>query len=351
VTLISTILAGSVGADDALVDDCRATIDDGDDNLVQTPDGCARPAGDALSGDPLLGPLADNGGPTLTLALRPDSPAVDGGADPLALANDQRGLPRTTFGGRTDVGAFELSVPLTLQLDAPDGGDFDLQVAATSVPLEDGGATLSVVPERPLGLAVVGAGSAALADYDVTIDCGGEQVSGTTIALTPTAATSCTVTATLKPSPTPTASPTATPTASPTATATPAPTATPAIAPTLKLELTTGRAQLLTDRRSVSALVGCGPVACSVRLTGTIKLPGSPRTWKLTSATRSLAAGSVVRLRLPSSLALRRAVRAARKRHPGRAIALTVALSARASGATTTVTRRTRLRTRALQRR
>ncbi|HSI79054.1 MAG TPA: choice-of-anchor Q domain-containing protein [Solirubrobacterales bacterium] len=53
--------------------------------------------------DPLLLPLADNGGPTLTHALRPRSPAVgaaDRGDHPAA---DQRGAPRGF-----DVGAYEL---------------------------------------------------------------------------------------------------------------------------------------------------------------------------------------------------------------------------------------------------
>ena len=35
--------------------------------------------------DPLLGPLADNGGPTLTHALLPGSPAINAG-DPTAVA-------------------------------------------------------------------------------------------------------------------------------------------------------------------------------------------------------------------------------------------------------------------------
>jgi hypothetical protein len=36
-------------------------------------------AGDMPNTDPLLGPLADNGGPTLTHALLPGSPAIDAG--------------------------------------------------------------------------------------------------------------------------------------------------------------------------------------------------------------------------------------------------------------------------------
>ncbi len=58
--------------------------------------------------NPMLGPLASNGGPTQTMALLAGSPAIDKGSNPLALAFDQRGagFPRVT-GTQTDIGAFE----------------------------------------------------------------------------------------------------------------------------------------------------------------------------------------------------------------------------------------------------
>src|SRR5262249_34056431 len=49
--------------------------------------------------DPLLDPLADNGGPTQTHALRPGSPAIDHGSNPLNLPTDQRGLFRVFGAG------------------------------------------------------------------------------------------------------------------------------------------------------------------------------------------------------------------------------------------------------------
>ena len=55
--------------------------------------------------DPLLGTLADNGGPTLTLALQPGSPAINRG-NPAAPPQDQRGYGRL---GVPDVGAFEFN--------------------------------------------------------------------------------------------------------------------------------------------------------------------------------------------------------------------------------------------------
>ncbi len=58
--------------------------------------------------DPLLGPLQDNGGPTLTMALLPGSPAIDAGGNfALTPATDQRGV--AIEGGARDIGAFEFS--------------------------------------------------------------------------------------------------------------------------------------------------------------------------------------------------------------------------------------------------
>ncbi|MDA1049213.1 MAG: S8 family serine peptidase [Planctomycetota bacterium] len=63
--------------------------------------------------NPLLGPLSDNGGPTLTHALLPGSPAVDTGDDLKAPLTDQRGLARPLNGDNlataiSDVGAVEV---------------------------------------------------------------------------------------------------------------------------------------------------------------------------------------------------------------------------------------------------
>ena len=73
-------------------------------------------AGDLNKTNPKLGPLLDHGGPTQTMALSPDSPAIDGG-NPSGctdghghlLKTDQRGDPRPDMEdpGGCDIGAFE----------------------------------------------------------------------------------------------------------------------------------------------------------------------------------------------------------------------------------------------------
>jgi hypothetical protein len=60
-----------------------------------------------LAGDLDLGALADNGGPTLTRAIGPDSAALDAAPDCGGLVDDQRGLTRAQ-GIDCDVGAVEL---------------------------------------------------------------------------------------------------------------------------------------------------------------------------------------------------------------------------------------------------
>ena len=68
--------------------------------------------GDISGVDPLLGPLADNGGPTLTHALLLGSPAIDAGDNSGAPATDQRGVTRPIDGdgdniATVDMGAYE----------------------------------------------------------------------------------------------------------------------------------------------------------------------------------------------------------------------------------------------------
>jgi hypothetical protein len=69
--------------------------------------------------EPRLSLLQNNGGPTPTMALLSDSPAIDRGKS-FGLTTDQRGLPRVfdwptvpneSGGDGSDIGAFELTAP------------------------------------------------------------------------------------------------------------------------------------------------------------------------------------------------------------------------------------------------
>jgi CSLREA domain-containing protein len=115
-TLKNTIVANSPSGGDCFA---RPTdpITDAGYNLVE--DGSCLTAATSLSGDPMLGDLADNGGPTMTHALLSDSPAIDAGpptnGDPTACPppdTDQRGVSRPQ-GSTCDIGSFELEKPDT----------------------------------------------------------------------------------------------------------------------------------------------------------------------------------------------------------------------------------------------
>ena len=67
---------------------------------------CAPTGTDQVVGSALLGPLADNGGPTPTHALLDGSPAIDAADGGLCPSTDQRGVARPQ-GPACDVGAFE----------------------------------------------------------------------------------------------------------------------------------------------------------------------------------------------------------------------------------------------------
>ncbi len=62
-----------------------------------------------LGVDPLLSPLANNGGPTQTHLIQNGSPAIDTGSNPSSIGFDQRGLGFARVSqGVADIGAFEI---------------------------------------------------------------------------------------------------------------------------------------------------------------------------------------------------------------------------------------------------
>jgi hypothetical protein len=104
----STIVSGNTGAPN-----CHASLAITSDRSLEGPAGQTSCGLDLASADPLLQPLADNGGPNETQALGAGSPAI--GAVPLAscpTTTDQRGLPRPDSGDSgCDIGAYEVQQP------------------------------------------------------------------------------------------------------------------------------------------------------------------------------------------------------------------------------------------------
>jgi hypothetical protein len=120
--LINTILAANLPGGNA-----TGTVIDLGHNLSSDATCAFTNVGSLNNSDPKLGPLANNGGPTLTMSLLRGSPAVDAGDDAVALAEDQRGLPRP-IGSATDIGAFEYGSPAFLTLVPNVAGGLDLTV-------------------------------------------------------------------------------------------------------------------------------------------------------------------------------------------------------------------------------
>jgi len=98
--LYSSIVANSIGGDDIFT----ATTMYVNDSLVED-GGVGSISGTPLTGDPNLGPLYSNGGPTKTHSLLSGSIAIDAGNDN-GFVTDQRGALRV-INGQSDIGAFE----------------------------------------------------------------------------------------------------------------------------------------------------------------------------------------------------------------------------------------------------
>lgn len=100
----NTILANPSGTIN-----CSGSYVDLGGNLVWAPDGLSCLGNE---GNPMLGPLQNNGGPTATMAIGPGSAALDLGLGPYCPATDERGVLRPKT--KCDSGAFEYSTAKTM---------------------------------------------------------------------------------------------------------------------------------------------------------------------------------------------------------------------------------------------
>lgn len=111
------VLKDSILADNIapVAKDCQGnTISLDGPNLIEAVGGCSYSGQPPLVGDAMLEPLANNGGPTATQALRAGSPALGTGSAPRCSAPpigglDQRTAPRPS-GRPCDLGAYEATV-------------------------------------------------------------------------------------------------------------------------------------------------------------------------------------------------------------------------------------------------
>lgn len=102
-TLKNTIVAGNAASTGA---NCNGTITSNGHNLDSGGTCAFGGTGDISNADPLLGALADNGGPTQTHSLPGNSPATNAGDNTGCPAADQRGVLRPQY-AVCDIGAYE----------------------------------------------------------------------------------------------------------------------------------------------------------------------------------------------------------------------------------------------------
>ncbi|MCL4300138.1 MAG: CSLREA domain-containing protein [Anaerolineae bacterium] len=112
--LLNTLVANNFGGD------CSnfGNIATNDHNLIQSTGEYACNLTNGVNGtiigvDPLLGPLANNGGNTQTMALLATSKAINAGNNATCLPTDQRGIARP-LGTACEIGAFEAETKVYL---------------------------------------------------------------------------------------------------------------------------------------------------------------------------------------------------------------------------------------------
>ena len=107
--LYNNIFANSTGGSECITSDSHGSLKGGNNIVEDGSAPCAIIPGTIVA-DPMLGALADNSGPTWSMALLPGSPAIDAGEDVNCAAVDQRGVPRPQ-GSHCDIGAYEYKPP------------------------------------------------------------------------------------------------------------------------------------------------------------------------------------------------------------------------------------------------
>ncbi len=109
VNIGNSIIGGNISVN-TTSQDCIGSVNSLGYNLIQDPTSCTIDGsiiGVLVSLNPMLKPLANNGGPTQTHALPVNSPATEAGNNATCETTDQRGFKRPQ-GTTCDLGAYEL---------------------------------------------------------------------------------------------------------------------------------------------------------------------------------------------------------------------------------------------------
>jgi hypothetical protein len=119
---VSDLVVDQIGTGSATVSAGSATVS-GRTNLIRTIsvlNGATSNLKITLTTDPRLAALGYYGGPTPTMALLSDSPAIDNGTKSAARSTDQRGFTRDPDNaGSVDIGAYERVAGIDLALKRP----------------------------------------------------------------------------------------------------------------------------------------------------------------------------------------------------------------------------------------
>jgi hypothetical protein len=130
-TIIAENLAGSEHSEEVVTSNCSGAITSTGPNLENGSECDFAAHGGLSSTNPMLGPLANNGGETETEAPLAGSPAIDAGTNTGCPTTDQRGVARPQ-GATCDIGAYELAPPSALTSSASAVGPTTATLAGTA---------------------------------------------------------------------------------------------------------------------------------------------------------------------------------------------------------------------------
>jgi CSLREA domain-containing protein len=156
-TLRNTIVAYNTAGSGA---NCNGAIANGGNNLDSgTSCGWGSTSGSMSNTDPKLGPLANNGGATQTMALSVGSPAIDTANPATCPATDQRGIARPLDGDANgsavcDIGALEVRLIIVNTLFDTVGNDGSCSLREAITAANTNVASGALTGECPAGISV-----------------------------------------------------------------------------------------------------------------------------------------------------------------------------------------------------